>query len=712
MLSDDVKTEIQRAYRQILEQKSLRPRWGQRVMIAEIAKTLAGIGEGLCEGDKQAEGEPHCVIEAGTGTGKTIAYTIPAIVLAQSLGKKLVVATATIALQEQFVFKDLPDIKQHSGLDFDFVLAKGRRRYLCLSKLDKLMEGEDQQGVPLPLYPDEVQAPITTDAMPVYKNMLSSLAAGHWDGDRDNWSDEIPESIWFSVTTDHAQCTGRRCANISQCAFFKARENIDEADVIVTNHDLVLADLGLGGGAILPAPEETIYVFDEGHHLPDKAINHFSAFCRLHSTLQWLDEISQQWQKSGELFASQETLLRQLGLMQPTQQDIKQGLQVVTDYLDATIDPSDLDGREGQQQYRFEHGLVPEPLQATGKTLYALFAELGDRLSRVGQLVEDLLDEGDAPLERSDIEAWSAAFGAMLTRAESNTALWQEFSVTGAEDNPPKARWVNIIESGTGQMGYELQCSPILAAETLFDVLWSRASGSVVTSATLTALNSFDRFKLRSGIPDSSTFAVVQSPFDYENAVFSVPAMDCDPGNPEAHTTAIGELLPELVDQKEGTLVLFSSKRQMSEVYELLPDDLRRMTLVQGEFSKQEIIRRHKQAVDAGDGGVIFGLASFAEGVDLPGQYCAHVIIAKLPFAVPDNPVEAALSEWIESRGGNAFMEISVPDAALRVIQASGRLLRTEEDSGRVTLLDRRIVTRRYGRAILDSLPPYRREIS
>ena len=163
--------------------------------------------------------------------------------------------------------------------------------------------------------------------------------------------------------------------------------------------------------------------------------------------------------------------------------------------------------------------------------------------------------------------------------------------------------------------------------------------------------------------------------------------------------------------EEEGSLVLFSSRRQMHEVYEGLGSELDGRVLMQGDYSKQELLRRHRAAVDAGRGSVIFGLASFAEGVDLPGDYCRHVVIAKIPFAVPDSPLEAALAEWVEDQGRNPFMEISVPDAALRLVQASGRLLRTEEDSGRITLMDRRILTRRYGRAILDSLPPFRRKL-
>ena len=170
--------------------------------------------------------------------------------------------------------------------------------------------------------------------------------------------------------------------------------------------------------------------------------------------------------------------------------------------------------------------------------------------------------------------------------------------------------------------------------------------------------------------------------------------------------------LPGLLNHREGSLVLFSSRRQMLDVYNGLASDLGELMLMQGDYSKQEILRRHRQTIDEGRGSVIFGLASFAEGVDLPGDYCRHVVIAKIPFAVPDSPLEAALAEWVEASGRNAFMEISVPDAALRLVQASGRLLRTEEDYGRVTLMDRRLLTRRYGRAILESLPPFRRELA
>ncbi len=170
--------------------------------------------------------------------------------------------------------------------------------------------------------------------------------------------------------------------------------------------------------------------------------------------------------------------------------------------------------------------------------------------------------------------------------------------------------------------------------------------------------------------------------------------------------------MPGLLEQERGTLVLFSSQRQMESIYERLPEASKQRILMQGQYSNQEILQRHRQRIDEQGSSVIFGLASFAEGVDLPGDYCSHVIIAKLPFAVPNDPIQATLAEWIESRGGNPFMEMTLPDASLKLVQACGRLLRSEKDRGRITLLDRRVLSKRYGSRILADLPPFRRVLS
>lgn len=677
-------------------------------MIAEIANTLARIPSA---GQVARADEPAvCVIEAGTGTGKTIAYAVATIPLAQAMNKRLIVATATIALQEQFVHKDLPDIKRHSGLDFSFALAKGRRRYVCLSKLDRaLADGQGDSSV-LAFYPDELAAPQAADAVPVYNAMLEAIGRGQWDGDRDNWSDSIAEEIWYGVTTDHSQCSGRRCPNISQCAFYRARDELQNTDIIVTNHDLALSDLALGGGAILSAPEDSIYVFDEGHHLPDKALSHFSNFCRLHTTSQWLTDSKKLLAQAAPTLAAFDALSRALQALPGQMDEALASMQVAEQVVGVLFEELPIEDDRDERRLRFEHGIVPDALIPVSTVLKEQFAKLVDGFSRLESVLSEALEDDFTGADKSEIESWHIQVGAMLGRAESTQALWQEFAETGADDVPPKARWITLLNSG-GQAAYDLRCSPILAGDILEEHLWSRAAAVVITSATMTALSSFERFILHSGVPREASFKVVPSPFDYAKAVFQVPAMDCDPGDAQAHTEALINQLPQLLDRGEGSLMLFSSRRQMVDVYHGLSGEFGEMILLQGDSSKQELIRRHKEVIDRGEGSIIFGLASFAEGVDLPGNYCNHVLIAKIPFAVPNNPLEAALAEWVEAQGRNAFMEISVPDAALRLVQASGRLLRTESDEGRVTLFDRRIVTRRYGRAILDSLPPFKRDL-
>ena len=187
--------------------------------------------------------------------------------------------------------------------------------------------------------------------------------------------------------------------------------------------------------------------------------------------------------------------------------------------------------------------------------------------------------------------------------------------------------------------------------------------------------------------------------------------MTSDPGNPEAHTRELIEKLPSLISDDLGVLLLFTSRRQMESVVEALESAIAHHVLVQDRMSKNALLTKHREHIDRGDPSAIFGLASFFEGIDLPGAYCAHVLIAKLPFAVPDDPIAAAHSELLEAQGRDPFMEISVPDAAQKLVQASGRLLRTEQDEGRITLLDTRLLSRRYGRAILETLPAFTLEL-
>src|SRR5690606_35434635 len=222
MLNDDVKNTIQQAYRRILSSKSLHARPGQRQMIAEIARALSVIPPG---GDEEAPDErppgPICVVEAGTGTGKTLAYVLGTLPLARQLQRKVVLATATVALQEQVTLKDLPDIRTHGGLDFSFTLAKGRGRYLCLSKLGLLMQGNASQNAMADLYGDIIDASEQA-RLPLYERMLEKLNSGEWRGDRDEWDELLTDSDWSPVTVEHGQCAGPKCSNFSSCCFYQA----------------------------------------------------------------------------------------------------------------------------------------------------------------------------------------------------------------------------------------------------------------------------------------------------------------------------------------------------------------------------------------------------------------------------------------------------------------------------------------------------------
>ncbi len=711
MLEQSHKQAIQKAYSAFLDSQSLKARKGQKQMIAEIARQLATIvtdNEG-----RRTSGPSITVIEAGTGTGKTVGYLIPSVVMAQAASKSLVISTATVTLQEQVISKDLPAIKKHTGLDFSFALAKGRGRYACISKLDRLLQEEKQTESLVDLFANEgFSIDHDSRARALYQDMLEQFAASRWEGDRDSWPDALEDSQWRMITTDHAQCSGRRCGYFRQCPFFKARGDLEQVDIIVTNHDLVMADLVLGGGAILPTPKDCIYIFDEGHHLPDKAINHFACQSRLKGTASWLEKAGKYLRK----VLAQNTFPGELGermeQVQPAIEGLITALSHTRELLHsvAHFEPKS----QGESQvavYRFPNGVVPEAVVAQARLLLAGFNKATGLLEKITRVLNDAMNDDMPGIDRMRAEHLYPEVGAMVTRLQGQCHLWHSYTIIDKEGGPPHARWLKWSE---GTFGEELEIfsSPTLSAETLHSSLWSQCYGAVVTSATLASLGNFNRYQMRSGVPSESRFVVVPSPFAHGSAAqLIVPAMAVDPRKQEEHTEALVACVPALISHSQGALMLFSSRRQMNDVYGRLPASVQEQILLQDDYSRQELLSRHRALIDADKPSTLFGLASLAEGIDLPGRYCEHVIIARIPFAVPDDPVEAALAEWLEAEGRNPFMEITVPDAAIRLVQACGRLLRKESDTGQITLLDRRVVTQRYGKMILNSLPPFARQI-
>ncbi len=718
-LSDDVKAEIQQAYRDILAGKGIRARYGQRLMIAEIARYMGDITE---EDGKRTSAPATCVVEAGTGTGKTLGYLVAAIPVARALGKTLVISTATVALQDQIVSKDLPDLEKHTSLKFEWTLAKGRGRYLCLSRLEARLHDEghgDSDTMPLFLLDEgKEQEPGSRE---FFEELLGRYGSREWDGDRDHWPATIPDETWRQVTTDHRQCTNRHCAYFENCAFFDARKGLETADVVVANHDLVLADLALGGGAILPEPESVLYIFDEAHHLPDKALNHFAASVPLNSTRQWLKQLGQALVKAQPWLGPSTLAGRTIEKVSEASRQLEGCLNQVQDHLLESL-PWEFTEERQSAQWRYPEGELPEILFGLATETRAATAALVRQLGTIADELQKAFDERkDHELDRETADAWYPVFGSFHARAEDQARLWEAWCEspppppdTDDKKNyrpPPPARWA-VRQRWDHAEELTLYSSPVLADNLLYSRLWSRAHGAVLTSATLTALGRFDRLQSRAGLPMDSRYLVVPSSFRYSDmATVEVPLMDALPTETEAFTDALVERLPQLWATGKATLVLFTSRRQMNAVRDRLAPEHPGLITTQDDMAKGEVLRHHCERIDAGKPSVLFGVASFAEGIDLPGRYLDHVVITRLPFSVPDDPIEASLAEWVTSRGGNPFMEITVPDASIKLVQAVGRLLRTESDTGRVFILDRRIVNRRYGQLLLDALPPFRRII-
>jgi ATP-dependent DNA helicase DinG len=334
------------------------------------------------------------------------------------------------------------------------------------------------------------------------------------------------------------------------------------------------------------------------------------------------------------------------------------------------------------------------------------------RLEVLEDTLSEALSDKNYPVPLPDIELFYQQAGNWLGRAEKLLALWDRLHKELQQNEMPMACWLRLDEGGGGNMDISINASPIQAAEILRQQLWGSCYAAVVTSATLRSLGNFNSLQRETGMPNTASYLAVAGAFNYaEAATLRVPNDAVEGNSVEEHSRYIVDHFESMVEDRAGTLLLFSSKRQMEQVYDELSRDMHKLILIQGQYSNREMVRLHKERIDQGRTSVLMGLASFAEGVDLPGDYCKHVVIAKLPFAVPDDPLQEALAEWIEDNGGNSFFDISLPIASLRLIQACGRLLRTENDTGTVSILDKRLITKRYGAQLLDALPPFRREI-
>lgn len=707
MLTDLEKNAIRDHYRAISQNlPQFRPRSAQREMIAAIANAFSRT-QTRAEGEEapKREGESIVVVEGPTGVGKSLAYLLAGGIMAQTRGKRLIVSSATVALQEQLVNRDLPFLVAKSGLELTFALAKGRGRYLCPYKLYQLTQSNAQQNLlgfeaPAVLW-DSKPKP---EELKLLRDMADEFAARRFNGDRDTWPEKIDDAVWMKVNNDNYGCLKAACPNRPECPFYLARDTLENVDVVVANHDLLMVDIGMGGGVILPAPENSFYCIDEAHHLPKKALSQFAAQHSWNQAVWALEKLPAVTDKIAALTDKAELA----NLADEAAAALLESLHEWQFHL--SEEPELRPSESNESVWLWQDGKIPEALELTvsntavaARSLYKHANSLNDALAAARR---------DKDQNSAQIDRLSTEFGVFRARIEQITAAWDLLATVPAEGEEPLAKW--ITRRLDDKNDYVFHASPISSASHLANNLWRRAAGAVLTSATLQSLGSFNLILRQTGLqwlPETTTLAL-QSPFDFDaQGELYIPPVHASPKDPAAHTAAIVEWLPKLVSAEEaiGTLVLFSSRKQMQEVALRLPEVYLPLLLVQGELPKATLLQKHHQAISEGRASIIFGLDSFAEGLDLPGEACVQVIIAKLPFAMPDNPVEKTQNRWIEQRGGNPFIEITVPEASIKLVQAVGRLIRTESDYGRVTILDNRVKTQNYGRQMLACLPPFKR---
>jgi len=723
LLTGKLRTEIQEAYTSWLKSMDCKPRSGQRRMMALIARTMNAV---QTDADGHRVNEDGLVlIEAGTGIGKTLAYLLTLVPIARAMDKKLVIATATVALQEQIIDKDVPEVLKYTGLAFTAGLAKGRGRYLCPQRLEGLLEGGTAAEETRLLFVEENVGKASSRHL--YEDFHQQFNDGRWDGERDHWPKAIADTTWSQVTSEAYGCTGVKCRFFSDCPFFKARRHVSGLDVTVTNHDLLLADLALGGGNILPQPRDALFVIDEGHKLPERTLAHFGFGMRIHQTARWLSQIVSLFGVMAQRSGRQSRLVGWATSANRLAEDFGGALETLGRLLDTlSAGETGSDRHGGGPVLRFSHGVVPMELNAAARDLATHQTGLRQLMDQAIEHLNDVVEGIRGNLDADHAQEFLSLFTTARSRFDGVADLLVDYAAapTKAPEAPPpvtdmRARWVRCLETaperghhGFSGQDFALVSSPLVAAGILQERFWPQVHGAVVTSATLRELGRFEHFRMRAGVPDHAHEAHFESPFRYhEAAVLAVPG-ECAEGNDATrHTETLIAMLPELLARHDGTLVLFSSWRQLRAVREGLSDTVGSRILSQGDHGKSTILSIHRKRIDNGQASVLFGVASFVEGIDLPGNYCQHVIIAKLPFAVPDDPIHASLSERLELEGRNPFMELALPLASLRLVQASGRLLRKETDRGRITVLDRRILTRRYGRDLLAALPDFRREL-
>jgi len=596
----------------------------QRRMAARIADAL--------------EQREHLLIEAGTGTGKTFAYLVPALMS----GLRVLVSTGTRTLQDQLYMRDIPLLAGALGRPLTTALLKGRANYLCLARLS----GAGAQQTLLADEEPTLLAQVREWATTTRTGDLSEVAS---------LGESHPLRAQLTSTRDN--CLGARCAEFSRCHVFAARRAALEADLVVVNHHLLLADLALkeeGFGELLPGVDALI--LDEAHQLPDLAAEFFGITC------------------SSRQF---DTLLH----------DARTELAALKVPVGAIAKSS---------------ALLEQPLKSFQARLGRLerrvaWQEIGEAARADCEALHDALETYAVALES---QGESAGIAQCAARAR---ALAADMAQVMAEPEQPEAGGARSV--AVGARGFALSLLPYDVSTRFKGLVDQHPSAWIFTSATLALAGNFQHFSARLGLTDAETLCL-ESPFDYERqALLYLPEGLPDPSAPNYTEAVLERARPLLEASDGGAFLLFTSHRALR----LAAQALRGQPwvgdwplLVQNDAPRELLLRRFRESGRA----VLLGTASFWEGVDVQGVALRLVVIDKLPFSSPEDPQVRARAQYLQSQGINAFRDYQLPEAALALKQGVGRLIRSEEDRGVVMICDPRLMTRGYGRALLASLPP------
>lgn len=664
----------------------------QRAMAVAIARLYNDGGVGL--------------LEAGTGVGKSLGYLVPALRWAASNKQRTVVSTNTINLQEQLVRKDLPFLaKALDDQPVRFALLKGWRNYLCLARLEQARSSGNA------LFEEGLQEEL---------DAIHAWAQRTRDGSLSDITITPRVELWDEIAAEPDVCQRARCPHYDKCFLFKARKEAAQADVIVVNHHLLLSDLAVrrasgnwGEAAVLPAYDRL--VIDEGHHLEDAAATHLGSVVSRRSLQRLFNRLER---RGRGLFsalimrlAASNDLLSSASLdmvssrLQPAMQAVRDKSGMLFDLLDAFLQES------GESVVRLTDDFATHPIWRAGLR-GALEDTLGDIdvLADGLQLVRERL-EGEKTGKKLD--------DAVMPLLNEMRAVTRRLQLAGdglrrGLDPAPGEATIRWVEVKGRERAVSVSAVPLDLAPILREDLFKRAMTTVVTSATLATDGRFDFLASRLGLDDPELeplTGVYPSPFRYkEQAILAVPS-DVPAPNVSApsHFSAVGRVTLDLAEAANGGMfVLFTSHRDVRAMAaELKARGVERRwpILVHGDETRDTLLGRFR---DSG-GAVLIGTASFWEGVDVPGDALRALLIAKLPFRVPTEPITAANCEAIAARGGDPFRDYMLPHAALRLKQGFGRLVRTSADRGVVVIADPRVVTKNYGRGLIDGLPPARR---